>query len=69
MTDACTEACLEDSSSIKGIAPLVEGIVSQAHELPEQNDVRSAEQEPRSDREQAAKDKRRNVRHSAQKTF
>ena len=57
MTDPCTEACLEDSSSIKGIALLVEGIVSQARELPEQNDVRSAEQEARSDREQAAKDK------------
>ena len=67
ITNPCTEACLEYASSIKVNAPLVEKIVSQSHELPEENDVRSAKQEARSDREQAAKDKLRNVKDTLPK--
>ena len=67
VTKPCTEACLEYSSSTKVTTPLVEKIVSQSHELPEECDVRSAKQEARRVREQAAKDKLRNVKDIAQK--
>ena len=42
ITNPCTKPCLEYSSSIKVTAPLVEKIVSQSLELPEENDVRSS---------------------------
>ena len=67
ITNPCTEPCLEYSSSIKVTAPLVEKIVSQSYELPEENDVRSAKQEALRDREQVAKDKLRNFKDTLPK--
>ena len=58
-TNPCTEACLEYSSSFK--------IISQSHEIPEENNIRSAKQEARSDREKAAKDQLRNVKDTLSK--
>ena len=67
ITNPCTEPCLEYSSSIKVTAPLVEKIVSQSHEVPEENDVRSVKQEALRDSEQVAKDKLRNFKDSLPK--
>lgn len=52
----CLEAEREYSSSVKVTMPLVEKIVSQTHELPDDAKVRSAQQNVRSDREKATKD-------------
>ena len=67
ITNPCTEPCLEYSSSIKVTAPLVEKIVSQSHELPEENDVRSVKQEALRDREEVAKDQLRNFKDTLPK--
>ena len=67
ITNPCTEPCLEYSSSIKVTAPLVEKIVSQSHELPEENDARSVKQEALRDSEQVAKDKLRNFKDTLPK--
>ena len=67
ITNPCTEPWLEYSSSIKVTAPLVEKIVSQSHELPEENDVRSVKQEALRDREEVAKDKLRNFKDTLPK--
>ena len=67
ITNPCTEPCLEYSSSIKVTAPLVEKIVSQSHELPEENDVRSVKQEALRDRKEVAKDKLRNFKDTLPK--
>ena len=68
IVNPCTEACLEYLSSIKVTSSLVEKIISQTHELPKVDNVKSAKQEARNDRQNAAKDKLRKVKDTLPKT-
>ena len=61
-TNPCNEASLEHSSSVTVTAPLVEKIISQSHLLPDENEIKIAKNKARSDREQATKDKLRDVK-------
>ena len=56
MTNPCHEAKREYSSSVKVTTPLVEKIVSQTHELPDEEKIRSEQQCGRSLREKELKD-------------
>ena len=55
ITNPCREANREYQSSVKVTMPLVEKIVSQTHELPDDFNVRSAQQAARSEREKVLK--------------
>ena len=56
ITNPCREANREYQSSVKVSMPLVEKIISQTHELPDDFNVRSAQQAARSEREKVLKD-------------
>ena len=56
ITNPCREENREYQSSVKVTMPLVEKIVSQTHELPDDFNVRSAQQAARSEREKVLKD-------------
>ena len=55
ITNPCREANREYQSSVKVTMPLVEKIVSQTHELPDDFNMRSAQQAARSEREKVLK--------------
>ena len=56
MANPCHEAKREYSSSVKVTTPLIEKIVSQTHELPDEEKIRSEQQCGRSLREKELKD-------------
>jgi len=69
ITNPCINAEYEYSSSVKVTAPLVEKIVSQSHELPDETAVKTAKQESHSEKEKASKDAYENLRENLPRTI
>ena len=66
ITNPCNKACLEFSLSVTETAPLVDNI-SQSHALPGENKMKTAKQRACAERDQAAKEKFRNVKDNLPK--
>ena len=67
ISNPCSQASSEYSSSVTATAPLVDKITSQSHELPDENKVKEAKNQARTDREQSARERVRNVKASLPK--
>ena len=65
MTNPCLEANFEQSSSVKVTTPLVQQIVAQSHQLPDDSLVKPLQQAVRSERAKALQDRAVHIREVA----
>ncbi|EDO37922.1 predicted protein [Nematostella vectensis] len=65
MTNPCLEADIELSSSVKATAPLVQQIVVQSHQLPDDSVVKSLQQAVKSERAEVLKERADGIRDEA----
>ena len=62
MTNPCLDANLEQSSSVKVTIPLVQQIVAQSHQMPDDSLVKPLQQAMRSERATALQDRAEHIR-------
>ena len=62
MTNPCLDANLEQSSSVKVTIPLVQQIVAQSHQMPDDSLVKPLQQAMRSERATALQDRAGHIR-------
>ena len=65
MTNPCLEANFEQSSSVKVTTPLVQQIVAQSHQMPDDSLVKPLQQAVRSERAKALQDRAVHIREVA----
>ena len=65
MTNPCLEANFEQSSSVKVTTPLVQQIVAQSHQMPDDSLVKPLQQAVRSERAKALQDRALHIREVA----
>ena len=65
MTNPCLEANFEQSSSVKVTTPLVQEIVAQSHQMPDDSLVKPLQQAVRSERAKALQDRAVHIREVA----